>query len=137
MSNDHVNPVMREMMDEFVQPLAQYNSGIKVAFAADHQMIDAAMSRIQHLESSEKELQTENAYLKRQVEILKSQRDQLSAFCDSFCDWEQLMTGENEPTPVDQDVVIEALKILRDRHIVELEEIIELLHRKWLAQFWT
>lgn len=129
MNNDHVNPILRHVLDTVSPPL-------HAALHADRQMIDAATSRIHHLEASEKELQTENAYLKRQIELLKSQRDQLSAFCDSFCDWEQVMTGENEPTPVDQDVVVEALKVLRDRHTIELEEIIEPLHRKWLAQFW-
>lgn len=109
---------------------ASTSTPVKAALAADRQMLSAYQARLQVLEA--KLYATHSA-----LEVCRNERNQLRQFCDSFADWEQVLTGQTEPTPIDQDVVIEALKVLRDRHINELEAIIEPLHCKWLAQFWS
>ena len=109
---------------------ASHGAPIQAAFAADRQMLTAYQARLQELEA--KLYATHSA-----LEVCRNERNRLRQFCDSFADWEQVLTGETEPTPIDQDVVIEALKVLRDRHLNEMEAIIEPMHRKWLAQFWS
>lgn len=166
MSNQHVDPVMRDILDalgygamnaadalrrsdidaasQSAQAAvdrcrdeacldaraASHGAPIQAAFAADRQMLTAYQARLQELEA--KLYATHSA-----LEVCRNERNRLRQFCDSFADWEQVLTGETEPTPIDQDVVIEALKVLRDRHLNEMEAIIEPMHRKWLAQFWS
>lgn len=132
MSKHHVDPVMRDILDALGYSAVNTAacSPLQTVLAADRQMINAYQARLQELEAL---LYSTHSAL----EVCRNERNQLRQFCDSFADWEQVLTGQTEPTPIDQDVVIEALKVLRDRHLNELEAIIEPLHRKWLTQFWS
>lgn len=123
------------LMQQILEPVRMHHAGMQAAFAADRQYIQAAEARIKELETALREANTYTAQLERRLEVTQNERNRLHEFCDSFAEWKQVLTGNTEPTLIDEDVVIAALKVLRDRHIDELEKIIEPLHRKWVAQF--
>lgn len=134
MSNNHIDPVMRGILGALQVPNAtvravmnnvtihpDFRSALEEVQRTPYSTIVAAIARIRELE----------------VELRKvtNERNLLRRFCDTFDDYEQVMPGETEATPVDQDVVVAALKVLMSRHANEFEQIVEPLYQQWLREY--
>lgn len=128
MSNEHVNPIMRQVLDGFSPPL-------RAALQADRQMIDASTKRIRELEHDNAELQRQLIDAERRLQSARRAMMALSKDIDdmAFPGYELQLPGQIEWTPIPQHVVIAGVKQLVIEKADALEAIVEQKYMDWLA----
>lgn len=128
MSNEHVNPIMRDVLNAFSKP-------ITATLHADRQMIEASTKRIRELEHDNAELQRQLQDSTARLANARRAITALSQDIDEMCNpgYDLQLPGQVEWTPIPQHVVIAGVKQLVIEKADALEAIVEQKYMDWLA----
>jgi hypothetical protein len=127
MSNEHVNPVFRDIlsgMKDKAIPDSYFAKPVAAALQADRQMINAAQQRIRELESA-------NANLRAHVRHLNSIIDEIAP-----TDYAMVLEGDIEETTIPQEVMIPAMaELMLDIDVrLKLEKIVERKYMQYVRR---